>query len=68
MANIALGTSAQLINVQSDVFHNFIVELVDFFQSGTIKVSHEETLRIMAVRGAGLRAAELPGKWIEVES
>ena len=68
MANIALGTSAQLINVQSDFFHNFIVELVDFFQSGTIKVSHEETLRIMAVRGAGLRAAELPGKWIEVES
>ncbi len=68
MANIALHAGAQLINVQSDFFHNFIFELVDFFQNGTIKVSHEETLRIMAVRGAGLQAAESPGKWINVES
>lgn len=68
MMNIASKEANQLIRVESDFFHNFIVELVNFFRTGVVEVSHEETLRIMAVRGAGLKAQTCPGQWVEVES
>ena len=68
MMNIAGKESSQLIRVESDFFHNFIVELVKFFRTGVVEVSHEETLRIMAVRGAGLKAQACPGQWVDVET
>ncbi len=68
MMNIAGKESSQLIKVESDFFHNFIVELVKFFRTGVVEVSHEETLRIMAVRGAGLKAQARPGQWVDVET
>ena len=41
--------------------------MVDFFQDRQIQVPHEETLRIMAVRGAGVKAVQKPFTWIEVD-
>lgn len=67
LMNVALKTGSRMIEVKSDFFQVFIQELVDFFRSGTVKVSREETLRIMAVRGAGLKAQAHPGQWIDVE-
>lgn len=67
MMNIAFRSGAQVINVQSDFFHNFIVELIDFFENGMVKVSHKETLAIIAVRSAGMQAVHAPGQWIPVE-
>ena len=41
--------------------------LVEFFHTGEIPVSHEETIAIMAVREAALKAAGQPGTWVAVE-
>ena len=54
------------INVQSDYFGGFIENLVRYFQTGEGAVPHEETLNIMSVRGAGLRASAQPGEWVKV--
>lgn len=54
------------IQVDSDFFAAFMDELIVFFETGEIPVSHEETIAIIAVREAGLKAIENPGQWIEV--
>ena len=64
--SIASSAGNKTITVESDFFHNFIVELCDFFLNGTAKVPHEETLTIMAVRGAVLKAHETPNVWVEL--
>ncbi len=66
MMNIAQGDGCKVINVQSDYFHNFIMNMVGFFKTGNGAVPHEETLNIMAVRGAGLEASKHPGTWVRV--
>lgn len=68
LMNIAGREKSQVIEVKSAYFHNFMMELVDFFRTRTVKVPHCDTLRIMAVREAGLRAAACPGQWVEVPS
>lgn len=67
MMNVAGKESSQVVNVTSDFFQAFIVALVEFFRTGVAEVSHEETLRIMAVREAGQKAQRCPGQWVEVE-
>lgn len=66
MMNIAQDEGCKVINVQSDYFHNFIMNMVGFFKTGNGAVPHEETLNIMAVRGAGLEASKHPGTWVRV--
>ena len=66
MMNIATDSGAKLVEIKSDFFHNFILALVDFFRDSTKIVPHDDTLRIMAVRGAGLKALETPGVWVDV--
>ena len=68
MTNIALKNGSRLIEVKSDFFQPFIANLVDFFRTGEPKVPARETLRIMAVRGAGLLAQKCPGEWVAVEA
>lgn len=68
MTNIALKNGSRLIEVKSDFFQPFISNLVDFFRTGEPKVPARETLRIMAVRGAGLLAQKCPGEWVAVEA
>ena len=63
---LATEDGHKAINVQSDYFGGFIKNLVGFFETGKGAVPHEETLRIMAVRGAGLRASGIPGEWVRV--
>lgn len=66
MMNIAGKAENTLVKVESDFFHNFIVELVAFLRTGEIHVPHDQTLAIMAVRGAGLEAIQKPGVWVDV--
>lgn len=66
LLNVASDAGNRTITVQSDFFRNFIVELCDFFLNGTLKVPHEETLTIMAVRGAVLKAQNTPCEWVNV--
>ena len=64
--NIAKPDGCRVINVVSDYFRNFIANMVSFFKTGEGAVPHEETLNIMAVRGAGLEASKHPGEWIKI--
>lgn len=66
-ANIGMDDSCENIKVESAFFDVFIENLIHFFRTGEIPVSHEETISIMAVREAVLKAAETPGEWISVE-
>lgn len=67
MMNVCSRDGNQVIHVESDYFHEFIVALVEFYRSGAVKVPHEETSSIMAIREAGIRAQNRPGEWIAVE-
>lgn len=65
-ANLRLEEGCKFLTVESDFFGGFIKNLVEFFRTGKIPVSHQETIAIMAVREAALRAAGNPGVWIPV--
>ncbi len=67
MMNIASTSGNQLVQVQSNFFRAFIRELCHFFQTAQVRVPHEETLAIMSVRGAVLRAQQMPGQWVQVQ-
>lgn len=64
--HIQTATGVKSIEVKSDLFHYFMEHLVAFFRDPRQIVPHEETLRIMAVRGAGVKAMEKPGEWVEI--
>lgn len=59
--------TSQTIQVQSDYFKMFIKEMTDFFLTGEVKVESEQTIAVIAIREAGLKAAQNPGTWVEVE-
>lgn len=63
---LCLDSGCERVEIKSDFFGAFIDNLVQFFRTGKIPVSHEETILIMAVREAALKAVECAGKWIEV--
>ena len=58
--------SSRAVEPEDDLFGPFIRELVKFYQTGEVPVSHEETLRIAAARAAAVKALETPGQWITV--
>lgn len=66
--HFARSTENTQVTVASDFFQAFIRELVRYFRTGVIPVPHEETLAIMAARGAGLEAMKTPGQWVPVVS
>lgn len=65
--NVSGPEGSHLALQQSDSFSRFIPALVRFFETGVAPVSHQETLAIMNVRGAGLKAIQRPGEWVTVE-
>ncbi len=62
--NLMSNGENRMITVRSDYFGGFITNLVRFFDTGEGAVPHEETLNIMAARGAGVKALSRPGEWI----
>lgn len=63
--NVALKNGEnKILEAKENFFLPFIKELTEFYKNGTIPVSQEETLRIMAVRGAAVEAMKKPGTWI----
>jgi len=59
--------TSQCVQVQSDFYKMFIREMVDFFLNGEVKVDHAETISVMAIREAGMKAAQNAGTWVDVE-
>jgi len=66
ITNVCCKGGNKLLHIESDMFRIFIDEMLDFFRTKVIKVPHDETIAIMAVRAAGMKAQEMPGKWIMV--
>jgi len=67
VSNICTSKGCHLLNIESDFFHEFILELIAFFKTGSEKVPHRETLMIMALREAGIKAQKQPAEWVSVE-
>ena len=67
VANVCLEDGCKFFTIESDSFRGFMRNLVEFFHTGEIPVSHKETISIMAVREAALKAAQKPGIWGPVE-
>lgn len=65
-ANIDLEQENRTFQITSDNFGAFIENLVAFLEGEDIPVTHSETVKIMAVREACLKASRQPGFWIEV--
>lgn len=55
------------INQCSDIFPRFVNGVLDFFESGKAPVPKEQTLEIMAIREAGIKAQKSYDTWINVE-
>lgn len=66
VSNICTTEGSHFLQVKSDFFRGFILELVDFFRTGRVKVPHKETLMIMAIRDAGAKALRQPAIWVPV--
>ena len=66
LMNLVSEGKNRLITVQSDYFGAFIKQMTRFFETGEGAVPHEETLNIMAVRGAGVEAIKRPCEWVNI--
>lgn len=66
-ATLQLDTGCKVLNIQPGYFTGFVKELVEFFRTGIIPVSHEETISIMVARELMIKAAEHPGNWVYAE-
>lgn len=66
LMNVSLDSKTETIEVKSDYFGAFIRALVRFFRTKRVEIPHEETVAIMDVRGAGVKALERPGEWVEI--
>ena len=66
LMNLVSEGKNRLITVQSDYFGAFIKQMTHFFETGEGAVPHEETLNIMAVRGAGVEAIKRPCEWVNI--
>lgn len=58
--------ASDIYNVESDFFKLFLKELITFFDTGIIPVPHEQTIDVIAVREAGLKAMKKTFEWINV--
>ncbi len=67
VSNICTGKGNHLFHVEPGFFRELIAEMVDFFHTSVVKVAHEDTMIIMAMREAGLKALSKPGEWVAVE-
>lgn len=64
--NLDDGTS-EMVQVRSDYFSLFVEQMVNFFLTGDQKVSHADTIAVISIREAGLKAAKTPDVWVNIE-
>jgi len=58
------NNAAKHYEIKSDYFGNFINGMVKFFETGVAPVSHEQTIDVIAIRTAAIKACETPFEWI----
>ena len=64
--NVVRDDGAEIVKPESDYFKTFIARMVEFFEKPAGAVPHADTLRIMAIRTAGIEALKRPGQWGDV--
>lgn len=52
--------------IKSNFFELFMRALVEFFDTGIAPVSHEQTIEVIAIREAGLKALNQPFTWFDI--
>lgn len=57
---------AEEIKIESNYFALFISAMIEFFDTGKAPVTPEQTIDVIAIREAGLKAMEKPFEWILV--
>jgi len=60
------NNKAKHYEIKSDYFGRFIKAMIAFFETGVAPVTHEQTIDVIAVRTAAVKAAETPFEWIEL--
>lgn len=55
---------AKRYQIQSNYFTRFVQAMIAFFRSGEAPVSHEQTIDVIAIRTAVVKACETPCEWI----
>ncbi len=66
LTTVDKDNAAKLYTVSSDYFSLFFDALIEFFDTGVVPVPHEQTVDVIAVRAAGMKALETPFVWVEV--
>jgi hypothetical protein len=52
--------------ITSDYFRLFMDAMIEFFKTGKVPVEHSQTIDVIAIREAGIRALKEPFKWISL--
>lgn len=60
------ANKAKHYEIQSDYFGRFIKAMLQFFETAKAPVTHEQTIDVIAVRTAAIKACETPFKWVEL--
>ncbi|MCI8601804.1 MAG: hypothetical protein HFE45_09495 [Oscillospiraceae bacterium] len=61
-----MSLDGRVVTAESDYFGGFMAELAHFLKTGEVAVPHEQTLSIMAVRGAAVEAMKRPFEFTAV--
>ena len=64
--NISARDENKSLTVASDFFGEFYKVLVEFFKTHTLPFPTEETIAVMAVREAAIKALDTPNTWVEI--
>ena len=64
----AEGERPVFTTVTSAFFKGLIADMVRFFEEGTISFDGAQTLEVMRIREAALRAEETPDAWVEMNA
>ena len=66
MTIVKKDTNAIEVPIYSKYFDAFIDSVIEFFKTGVVPVESEQTIDVIAVREAGLRAMKKPFEWVQV--
>ncbi|MBO4411461.1 MAG: hypothetical protein J5794_04670 [Lachnospiraceae bacterium] len=55
---------ATVVPIRSDYFGRFIQAMIRFFETAEAPVTHEQTIDVIAVRTAAIRAKDTPFEWV----
>lgn len=66
-SSVDKANRATIAEIRSDYFGLFIDAMLEFFDTGSIPVEHSQTIDVIAIREAGLKAMNHPFEWIELE-